>query len=322
MAIMDKSSDILVLGAGGMVGSAIVRELKKQGYSNVAVSIHDEWGSTDLTKMKAVNGLFARKQPEYVFLCAAKAGGIKANSEEPVDFLQINLNIQSNVIQCCYESKVKRLIFLGSSCIYPRMAPQPMKEEYLMTGELEPTNRPYAIAKIAGIELCRAYNRQHGTDFISVMPCNLYGNNDRYTDSGHVIPMLMRKFVENDNYRKVPVSVWGTGAPKREFLHADDLARCLIQLMNCSKKLPNLINIGSNEEVTIKELAEKIATIVGCEGGIVWDESRPDGTPRKLLDCSLLKEILPEWKPTITLEEGLKSMLEDYKNIKCEKEKT
>ncbi len=306
---MDKNSKILVLGAKGMVGSAISKALKSAGYTNVIDQMRDEWGSSDLTQKQSVANIFSRKQPEYVFLCAAKVGGIMANDSLPVSFLETNLAIQNNVIKQCFENKVKRLIFLGSSCIYPKHAQQPIKEEALMTGHLEPTNSAYAVAKIAGIELCKSYNKQYGTEFISVMPCNLYGDNDRYIEDGHVIPMLIRKFQTAIQNHPSTVQAWGTGTPLREFMHADDLAECLIQLMNVDQKLPDIINVGTGEEVSIRDLTEIISNIMKFSSSIIWLQDLPDGTPRKVLDCTLLKSILPNWKPKYTLEEGLKSVI-------------
>lgn len=322
---MDKHSKILVLGAGGMVGSAVVKALKAQEFVNVFEHVHDEWASSDLTLKQSVHNLIARRLPQYVFLCAAKVGGIKANNEQPVDFLETNLAIQGNVIKKCHEFGVKRLIMLGSSCIYPKLAKQPISEDSLLTGFLEPTNTAYAIAKIAGIELCRAYNRQHGTDFISVMPCNLYGDNDRYTDAGHVIPMLIQKFrdaikQENNSHKlhnpgSSKVTAWGTGTPLREFMHAGDLADCLVQLMSHPAiDLPNLINIGSGEEISIRDLTEKIGNIMGFNGEISWNLDMPDGTPRKILDCGLLNQVLPDWSPKISLDEGLRSVINNLQN--------
>lgn len=306
---MDSKSRILVLGAGGMVGSAVIKALKIHGYHNFTEHVHTEWSSTDLTKMQSVQNIFAKYQPEYVFLCAAKAGGIKANNDFPVQFLEVNLSIQNNVIRCCHESKIKRLIFLGSSCVYPKSAPQPMSESALLSGSLEPTNSAYAIAKIAGIELCKSYNKQYGSDFISVMPCNLYGDNDRYDGTGHVIPMLISK-IKASKQTNSDVDAWGTGSVLREFMHADDLADCLVRLMACKDKLPELINIGSGEEVFIKTLVERISDILSFNGKINWSNSvSMDGPGRKILDSSLLRSILPNWQPGIKLYDGLASVI-------------
>lgn len=312
---MKIDSKIMVLGAGGMVGSAVVRSLENQGYEKIYVHYRDKnFASTDLTNKQAVQNIFAKYKPEYVFICAAVAGGIHANQTRGVEFLSTNLKIQQNCIEAASENKVKRLIFLGSSCIYPKQAPQPLKEEYLLTGPLEETNKPYAIAKIAGIELCRAFNRERGTDFISVMPCNLYGPGDKYDDNGHVIPMLIRKFHDANRSNNPTINIWGDGTPKREFMHSDDLADVLVKLMAYPNKLPDLINIGSGEEVTISRLVEMIAEISNFSGNISPTPNTPNGTMRKILDCSRLQSILPDWKPKVSLMEGLKSVYEEYKS--------
>lgn len=286
-----------------MVGSAIVRKLETLGYQNIVTRTSKE---LDLRNQAAVEKFFAEEKPEYVFLAAAKVGGIHANNVYRADFIYENMMIQSNVIHQSFVQKVKKLMFLGSSCIYPKMAPQPLKEEYLLTGVLEPTNEPYAIAKIAGIKMCESYRLQYGCDFISVMPTNLYGPNDNYDlNNSHVLPALLRKFHEAKVAGKSEVVVWGSGSPKREFLHADDLAEaCLYLMENYSE--PELVNIGTGVDLSIKELAEMISRIVGFEGTIVWDSSKPDGTPRKLMDVSKLHR--SGWQHKIELEEGIRSV--------------
>jgi GDP-L-fucose synthase len=292
-----------------MVGSAIHRKLISEGFTNIIVRASSE---LDLRVQEPVNEFFETERPEYVFLAAAKVGGIMANNVYRADFLYENLMIQSNVIHSAYATGVKKLMFLGSSCIYPKLAPQPMKEEYLLTGLLEPTNEPYAIAKIAGIKMCDAYRAQYGCNFISVMPTNLYGPNDNYDlQNAHVLPTLIRKFHEAKQNGDPAVTIWGTGTPKREFLHADDLAAACVYLMENYNE-EGLVNIGTGEDVTITELAMLIKQIVGYEGALVYDHTKPDGTPRKLMDVSKLTQL--GWRYSINLKEGLKQVYNDYKN--------
>ena len=321
--VMDKNSKIYIAGIYGMVGSAIKRRLQSEGYINIIGHTSKE---LDLTKQDAVNSFMLSERPEYVFLAAAKVGGIYANNTYPADFIYSNLMVECNVIHSAYKSGVKKLLFLGSSCIYPKYAPQPMKEEYLLSGKLEPTNEPYALAKIAGIKLCEAYNRQHGTDFISCMPTNLYGTNDNYDPmNSHVIPALIRRFheakikikaeAEDKVYQSQPdiysqpVVIWGTGTPRREFLYVDDLADACVYLMKHYSG-SETINVGSGSEVTIRELTEIIKEVTGFEGDIVFDSSKPDGTPRKLLDTSRLNAL--GWEARTGLKEGLKLAYDDY----------
>jgi GDP-L-fucose synthase len=304
---LEKNSKIFVAGHRGMVGSAIYRKLQKEGYSNIITKTSSE---LDLRNQQAVADFFASEKPDYVFLAAAKVGGIVANNTYRADFLYENLAIQNNVIHQSYLNGVTKLMFLGSSCIYPKMAPQPLKEEYLLTGLLEPTNEPYAIAKIAGIKMCDAYRDQYGCNFISVMPTNLYGLNDNYhPENSHVLPALIRKFDEAKSNLSKEVVIWGTGSPMREFLFADDLADACYYLMENYNE-PNLINIGTGEDLTIKDLALAVKKTVGFEGELVFDTSKPDGTPRKLMDVSKLHSL--GWKHQIELEEGLKLAYEDY----------
>jgi GDP-L-fucose synthase len=294
-------SRIFVAGHRGLVGSAIVRALRSGGYENLVLRTRAE---LDLEDQPGVKALFEQERPEYVFMAAAKVGGILANSQEPADFIRNNLSIQSNVIDTAYRSGVQKLLFLGSSCIYPRLAPQPIPEEALLSGPLEPTNAPYAIAKIAGIAMCQAYNRQHGTNFISVMPTNLYGPGDNFDpDSSHVLPALMRKFDEAARAGLDEVTVWGSGTPRREFLHVDDLADACVFLMRTYDS-SDIINIGYGEDVTIAELATLVAGVVGFTGRITYDRTKPDGTPRKLLNSNRLRAL--GWRPSIPLEEGLR----------------
>ena len=304
---MEKNSKIYIAGHRGMVGSAIVRKLVMEGYSNLIFRTSSE---LDLRNQVDVTAFLKEERPEYVFLAAAKAGGIKANSTYRADFLYENLMIQNNVIHNSYLNDVKKLVFLGSSCIYPKLAPQPLKEEYLLTGLLEPTNEPYAIAKIAGIKMCEAYRNQYGCNFISVMPTNLYGYNDNYhPENSHVLPALIRKFHEAKLNGADQVSIWGSGEPKREFLFADDLAdACFFLMQNYNDK--ELINIGTGQDLTIRELALLIKKNIGFEGNLVFDISKPDGTPRKLMDVSKLHEL--GWKHKVSLEEGLKLAYADY----------
>lgn len=303
LSSMKPHHKIYVAGHNGMVGSAIVRKLKAEGFENLVLRSSKE---LDLRNQWAVNTFFEAEKPDYVFLAAAKVGGIVANNTYRADFLYDNLMIEANVIHAAYVHKVTKLLFLGSSCIYPKFAPQPMKEEDLLTGILEPTNEPYAIAKIAGIKLCENYRRQYGCDFISAMPTNLYGPGDNYDlQNSHVIPALIRKFHEAKVNGEKEVVVWGTGVPLREFMHVDDLANaCYFLMMNYSDE--QFVNIGSGQEVSIKELAEMIKDIVGFEGDLVFDTSKPDGTPRKLMDSSKIMGM--GYKVNITLKEGLKTV--------------
>lgn len=298
-------------GHRGMVGSAIYRKLQKEGYQNLITRTSKE---LDLRDQQAVAAFFNEEKPDYVFLAAAKVGGIVANNTYRADFLYENLAIQNNVIHQAYVNGIKKLMFLGSSCIYPKLAPQPLKEEYLLTGLLEPTNEPYAIAKIAGIKMCDAYRDQYGCNFVSVMPTNLYGYNDNYhPENSHVLPALIRKFDEAKNNGSKEVVIWGTGSPMREFLFADDLAdACYFLMENYSE--PNLINIGTGEDLTIKDLALAVKETVGFEGELIFDTSKPDGTPRKLMDVSKLHNL--GWKHKIELKEGLKLAYQDYLNKK------
>jgi GDP-L-fucose synthase len=301
---MLKSSKIYVAGSNGMVGSAIVRTLEANGYSNIVVKSSKE---LDLKNQQAVHDFFNQEQPEYVFLAAAKVGGIHANNTYPATFIYDNIMIQSNVIQAAYEFNVKKLLFLGSSCIYPKFAPQPIKEEYLLTGSLEPTNEAYAIAKIAGLKMCQFYKQQYGCNFISAMPTNLFGINDNFNlEKSHVLPALLRKFIEAKQNNQHEVSIWGSGSPMREFLFVNDLAEACLFLMENYNGVET-VNIGTGEDVTIKELAETIMKIVGFEGNLVFDSSKPDGTPRKLLDVSKINNL--GWKHKVTLEEGIKRTL-------------
>jgi len=305
---MKKDSKIYIAGHRGLVGSAIVRQLQKSGYSNLLLRTREE---LELLDTAAVRAFFEKERPEYVFLAAARVGGILANNTMPADFIRENLIVQTNVLHQAHESGVKKLLFLGSSCIYPKLAPQPIKEEYLMSGPLEETNSAYAIAKIAGIEMCQAYHRQYGSNFISIMPTNLYGPNDNFSpERAHVLPALLRRFHEANLSKAGSVQVWGTGAPKREFLHVDDLGSAAVFLMEKYDE-PDIINVGTGEDVSIKELAELIRMTVGYEGDIVWDSSKPDGTPRKLLDVSKLHSL--GWQHAIALPDGLKNTYEWYK---------
>jgi GDP-L-fucose synthase len=297
---MDKKDKIYIAGHRGMVGSAIHRRLKKEGFENFVFRTSDE---LDLRNQQAVADFFAKEKPGYVFLAAAKVGGILANNTYRAEFLYDNLMIQSNVIENSYKNGVKKLLFLGSSCIYPKLAPQPLKEEYLLTGLLEHTNEPYAIAKIAGIKMCDAYRSQYGCNFISVLPTNLYGPNDNYDlNTSHALPALLRKFHEAKMKNDPEVVVWGSGSPRREFLHADDMADACVFLMK-NYNGPGVINIGIGVDISIKELAGMIKDIVGYNGKIVFDASKPDGTPRKLMDISKLSAL--SWKASINLNEGI-----------------
>ena len=308
---MQKNSRIYVAGHRGMVGSAIVRELEKQGYSNIITKTHKE---LDLLNQAQVTEFFAKEKPEFVFLAAAKVGGIEANRSQLGAFTYENLQIQNNIIHNSYLIGVERLIFLGSSCIYPRMSPQPIKEEYLLTGALEPTNYGYAIAKIAGVKMCEAYRTQYGCDFVPLMPTNLYGINDNFDlTNSHVLPALLRKFHEAKLSGKDSVEVWGSGNPKREFLYVDDLAEASVFAMN-NKDVTELSNIGVGEDVTIRELAETLQKIIGFEGEIKFDSSKPDGAPRKLLDVSKINSY--GWKAKTSLADGIEKTYNWYlKNV-------
>ena len=321
---MELNAKIYVAGHRGLVGSAIIRNLRDKGHKHFITRTHAE---LDLTNQAEVEAFFAVEKPDYVFLAAAKVGGIHANNVYPAEFIRDNLAIQTNIIHAAYLSGVKRLMFLGSSCIYPKLAPQPMKEEYLLTGPLEPTNRPYALAKIAGIEMCWSYNRQYGTKFIAVMPTNLYGPGDNYhPENSHVIPALIRKFHEAKLANRSAVTVWGTGTPRREFLYSSDMADACVFLMNLSDAqfdtmlgsdeaatgifMPPLVNIGVGADVTIKALAEAVKQTVGYQGNIEFDSSKPDGTPRKLLDVTRLNSL--GWVASTKMESGLAQAYSDF----------
>jgi GDP-L-fucose synthase len=304
---VESSGKIFVAGHRGLVGSAIVRRLQQRGFSNLVLVTHDQ---LDLEDQAAVRRFFEENTPEYVFLAAAKVGGIWANSNSPADFIRSNLVIQTNVIDAAYRAGVEKLMFLGSSCIYPKLAPQPIKEEYLLTGPLEPTNEAYAVAKIAGILLCQSYNRQYGTRFLSVMPTNLYGPGDNFdAQVSHVLPALIRKFAEAKTDSLNEVQVWGTGTVRREFLHVDDMADACVFLME-NYEGPEIVNIGSGTDVTIAEAAALIKDVVGFSGDITYDRTKPDGTPRKLLDVGRLRAM--GWYPRITLRDGLKETYKWY----------
>lgn len=303
---MQQTDKIYIAGHKGMVGSAIYRKLQAMGFTNFVTRSSAE---LDLRNQAAVADFFATEQPDYVFLAAAKVGGIWANNTYRADFLYDNIMIQSNVIHEAYKNKVKKLMFLGSSCIYPKFAEQPLKEAYLLTGTLEPTNEPYAIAKIAGIKMCDAYRSQYGCRFISVMPTNLYGPNDNYDlNNAHVLPSMLRKFHEAKQQKAAAVTLWGTGAPMREFLHADDMADACVYLMQQYDEA-GLVNIGVGTDISIKELASMIQEIVGFEGEIHWDTTKPDGTPRKLMDVSKLKAL--GWQAQIGLKEGIETVYQE-----------
>jgi GDP-L-fucose synthase len=314
---MIPESKIYVAGHRGLAGSALVRRLNAKGYRNVFGRTHAE---LDLVDGAPVERLFREERPEVVILAAAKVGGIMANNTYPAEFIHSNLAIQTNVIHQAWRAGVKRLLFLGSSCIYPRDCPQPMKEDYLLTGPLEPTNRPYAVAKIAGIEMCWSYNRQYGTRYLCAMPTNLYGPGDNFDlQTSHVLPALIRKFHEAKEKNEATVTVWGTGTPRREFLHADDMADACVHLLEISEEKlekaiganrPPLVNIGCGEDQTIAELAEKIREAVGASVRIVYDRSKPDGTPQKLLDIGLIRSL--GWQPRLSLTEGLRSTYEAF----------
>ena len=305
---MNKESKIYVAGHRGMVGSAIVRELQRQGYNNIVTRTHAE---LDLTRQEAVEAFFAAEKPEYVFLAAAKVGGIAANNAAPADFMYMNMTLEMNVIHAAWESGVKKLEFLGSSCIYPRLAPQPMKEDCLLTSALEPTNEAYALAKISGLKYCEYLNRQYGTDYISVMPTNLYGPNDNYhPEHSHVLPAMIRRFHEAKEQGLPEVTCWGDGSALREFLYVDDLAELCVFLMNRYSG-NETVNAGTGKELTIRELAETVAEVVGYKGAIRWDASRPNGTPRKLLDVSKATRL--GWTYKTELKDGIRMAYEDFK---------
>ena len=305
--MIDKSAKILVCGHRGMVGSACVRKFEKEGYANILKRTHAE---LDLRDQRAVKEFFDSEQPDYVILAAAKVGGIMANKMHCAEFLFENLEIQNNVIMQSFLHKVKKFCFLGSSCIYPSQAPQPMKEEYLLSGPLEPTNEGYALAKVSGYKLCLYLSRQHGWNTISLMPCNLYGPNDTYDlVNGHVFPTLVRRFVEAAKENRPEVVLWGTGKPRREFLHVDDLANAVFYFMQ-NRNEPEIINIGYGKDITIKELAKKIAATAGFKGKISWDSSKPDGVYRKLMDSSRASTL--GWKPEISLDEAIKQTVSEY----------
>lgn len=314
---MNKDAKIYVAGHRGLVGSALVRQLKAHGYRNLVLRTHAE---LDLTEQAAVREFFAREKPEYVLLAAAKVGGIQANNTYPAEFIRQNLVIQTNVIHEAWGNAVKRLLFLGSSCIYPRECPQPMREEYLLTGPLESTNRPYALAKIAGIEMCHAYNRQYGTKYLAVMPTNLYGIGDNYDlNNSHVLPAMIRKMHEAKLSHVAEVVVWGSGTPRREFLYGDDMAEACLYLLEqpearlagmFNDDLPPLINIGCGEDLTIRELAETVASVVGFTGRLVFDAGKPDGTMRKLLDVSRMTKL--GWTAATGLRDGIALAYQAY----------
>jgi len=315
---MREDSRIYVAGHRGLAGSALVRGLEDRGYQNLVLRTHAE---LELKEPEGVDAFFAKERPEYVFIAAARVGGIYANNTYPADFIRENLQIQTNVIDAAYRNGVKRLVFLGSSCIYPRDCPQPIREEYLLTGPLEPTNRAYAVAKIAGVEMCWAYNRQFGTRFLSVMPTNLYGPGDNYDlANGHVLPALIRKVYEAMAAGRNEVVVWGSGKPLREFLFSDDFAGACVHLMSLDEEqfgrlldqdFPPLVNVGYGSDVTIRELAETICRVLGFEGKLVFDASKPDGTPRKLMDSSRMRGL--GWAPKVDLEDGIRMAFEAAK---------
>lgn len=314
---MNKNSKIFIAGHRGLVGSSIHRELTRQGYTNLLLRTRAE---LDLTHFSDVEQFFQKERPEYVFLAAAKVGGILANNDFPAEFLNENLAIQSSILNAARNSEVRRLLFLGSSCIYPRLAPQPIREEYLLTGPLELTNRPYAIAKITGIEMCWAFNRQYRTKFLAAMPTNLYGPGENLDlSTSHVLAALLRKAIEAKAAGAKQITVWGSGTPRREFLFSDDLAQACVFLMSLpeekfnsllSSNEPPLINIGTGEDLTIRELAEMICRIVGFDGDLVFDPSKPDGTPRKLLDVSRINAL--GWQAHTTLEQGIRATAKDF----------
>ena len=321
---MNKDAKIYIAGHRGLVGSALMRQLNAQGYSNIVTRTHAE---LDLTNQAAVADFFKSEKPNYVILAAAKVGGIRANNTYPAEFIFSNTAIQTNVIHQSYVSGVKRLLFLGSSCIYPRDCPQPIKEGYMLTGQLEPTNRPYALAKIVGIEMCWSYNRQYGTQYLAVMPTNLYGAGDNYhPENSHVIPALIRKFHEAKINNKSSVAIWGSGTPKREFLYSNDMAEACIFIMNLADQdfkpllasdrndgLPPIINLGSGSDLTIAELASSVKEVVGFKGDVLFDQTQPDGTMRKLMDSSRLNQL--GWKVSTQLGDGLNQTYQDFKSF-------
>lgn len=318
---MDLNAKIYIAGHRGLVGTALIRNLRAKGFASFVTRTHAE---LDLTNQAAVEAFFAAEKPDYVFLAAAKVGGIHANNTYPAEFIHDNLAIQTNIIHASYKNNVKRLLFLGSSCIYPKLAQQPMKEEHLLTGELEPTNRPYALAKIAGIEMCWSYNRQYGTQYLAVMPTNLYGPGDNYhPENSHVIPALIRRFHEAKLANTPSVTVWGSGTPKREFLYSEDMADACVYLMNLpdaqfvallgqdrNDGLPPLMNIGVGHDLSIRELAETVKDVVGYEGALEFDASKPDGTPRKLMDVGRLSSM--GWKASTDIRDGLGRAYQDF----------
>ncbi|WP_310447667.1 GDP-L-fucose synthase [Thiobacillus sp.] len=323
---MDQNARIYIAGHRGLVGTALMRNLRAKGFANFVTRTHAE---LDLTSQAAVEAFFAAEKPDYAFLAAAKVGGIHANNTYPAEFIRDNLAIQTNIIHAAYKNDVKRLLFLGSSCIYPKLAPQPMKEEHLLTSELEPTNRPYALAKIAGIEMCWSYNRQYKTQYLAVMPTNLYGPGDNYhPQNSHVIPALIRRFHEAKLANAPSVTVWGSGTPKREFLYSEDMADACVYLMNLpddkfipllgqdrNDGLPPLMNIGVGHDLSIRELAETVKNVVGFAGTLEFDASKPDGTPRKLMDVGRLNAM--GWKATTDMREGLAVAYRDF--LDCRK---
>jgi GDP-L-fucose synthase len=307
---MEKEAKIFIAGHSGMVGSAILRKLRLEGFNNIILRSSAE---LNLMNQQLVNDFFKDENPDYVFLSAAKVGGIQANNTFRAEFIYDNIMIEANVIHAAYVNKVKKLIFLGSSCIYPKDAPQPLREEYLLSGYLEPTNQPYAIAKIAGIELCRSYRLQYGCNFIAVMPCNLYGTNDNYNlENSHVLPALINKFVSAKSEQKANVNVWGTGRAKREFLHVDDFADACFFLMNNYNEL-EFVNVGTGIEISIQELAHKIASCINYNGSLEFDITKPDGTHRKLLDIKKINKL--GWQSKISFDDGLKKTISEFEKI-------
>jgi GDP-L-fucose synthase len=307
---MEQSAKIYIAGHRGMVGSGLERKLRKEGYNNIVTRTSAE---LDLRNQQAVNEFFEKEKPAYVILAAAKVGGIHSNNTYRAEFIYDNLMIETNIIHAAYLNNVTKLLFLGSSCIYPKMAPQPLKEEYLLSGYLEPTNQPYAIAKIAGIEMCDSYRAQYGCNFISAMPTNLYGTNDNYhPENSHVLPALIRRIFLAKKNNESSVTIWGTGTPRREFLHVDDLAdACYFLIQNYNQ--PGIVNIGCGNDVSIKELAELIVSEVGYEGELIFDKTKPDGTPRKLMDISRINDL--GWKAIINLENGIKRTVNEVKTL-------
>ncbi len=316
-SVLRPSSKIYIAGHRGLVGSAIMRKLRSLGFTNLIYRTHNE---LDLIRQQAVEDFFAREKPEYVFLAAAKVGGIVGNNTYPAEFIYKNLAIQNNIIHASYFNKVTKLLFLGSSCIYPKHCPQPMKEEHLLSGYLEPTNEPYGVAKIAGIKMCQSYNRQYGTDYISVMPTNLYGPNDNFDlETSHVLPALIRKFHEAKAAGKPEVEIWGTGTPRRELLHVDDLADACVFLMHTYDG-SEIVNIGTGTDMTIKELAETVARVTEFQGKLRFDTTKPDGTPVKRLDVSKLNQL--GWTAKIDIEDGIRETYEWYKKNRTEDKKS